>query len=133
MTMMLEQLDALTAAMAMVPGLYSRNRMFQLFTDPMVRRARSRARLIRGLVRFLGRADAEVEMHHHDGRVRVSYRIERLRLSRTVQIGEFELALLRVLLARGPHPAIVEEQPNDRARVDAALALLPKGTIPSVA
>jgi len=27
----------------------------------------------------------------------------------------------------------VGEQPNDRARVDAALALLPKGTIPSVA
>ncbi|HEY1958847.1 MAG TPA: hypothetical protein VGH28_24710 [Polyangiaceae bacterium] len=127
------QLDALTAAMAMVPGLYSRNRMFQLFKDPMVRRARSRARMIRGLVRFVGRADAEVEMLHHDGRVRVSYRIARLRLARMVQIGEFELALLRVLLARGPHPAMLDEQASDRARVDAALALLPKEAVSSVA
>ena len=127
------QLHAVTAAMAMVPGLYSRNRMFALFNDPLVRRARSRARTIRGLVRFVGRADAEVELAVHDDRVSVSYRIARLRLSRTVQVGEFELALLRVLLARGPHPAILDEHPTDRPRVEAALATLPKDPLSSVA
>lgn len=118
-------LEAMTAAMAMVPGLYTRNRMFALFTDPVVRRARGRARMVRGLLRFIGRNDVEVELARHDDRVRVSYRIPRLRLSRTIQIADFELALLRVLLAKGPHPASLMEDPSDRPRIDAALALLP--------
>ena len=126
-------LDSLTAAMAMVPGLYSRNRMFALFEDPVVRRARSRARMLRGLVRFVGRSDAEVELADHGERVSVTYRIPRLRLARTVQLGDFELAVLRVLLARGPHPGALDEHADDRARVDAALALLPKDAISSVA
>lgn len=127
------RLHAVTAAMAMVPGLYSRNRMFALFNHPLVRRARSRARTLRGLVRFVGRPDAEVELAAHGERVSIGYRIARLRLSRTVQVGEFELALLRVLLARGPHPAILDEQPTDRPRIDAALATLPKDPLSSVA
>ncbi len=126
-------LEALTAAMATVPLLYSRNRMFALFNDPVVRRARGRARLVRGLIRFIGRADAEVDLAVSNGRVRVAYRISRLRLSRSVQITDFELALLRVLLAKGPHPAALAEHEGDRARVDAALALLPKDAISSVA
>ena len=125
-------LEALTAAMAIVPGLYTRNRMFELFTDPVVRRARGRARMVRGLLRFIGRADAVVELARHDDRVRLGYRIPRLRLSRTIQIGEFELALLRVLLAKGPHPAELAEEATDRPRIDAALALLPN-PVPSVA
>ncbi len=127
------KIEAVTAAMATVPLLYSRNRMFALFKDPLVRRARVRARLVRGLIRFIGREDAEVEMTLRDARVRVAYRIPRLHLSRAVQISEFELALLRVLLAKGPHPAALAMQEGDRARVDAALALLPKDAIPSVA
>lgn len=121
-----EIVEAMTAAMAMVPRLYSRNRMFTLFHDPLVRRARSRARMVRGLMRFVGREDAEIEVAPHDGRVRVAFRIPRLRLSRTVQIGAFELALLRVLLAKGPHPAIFDEDPADRPRIDDALARLPR-------
>lgn len=126
-------LEALTAAMATVPLLYSRNRMFALFKDPVVRRARVRARLVRGLIRFIGREDAEVELASSGGRVRVAYRIPRLRLARAVQITEFELALLRLLLAKGPHPAALAEREGDRACIDAALALLPKDAIPSVA
>jgi len=126
-------LDALTAAMAIVPGLYSRNRMFALFVDPVVRRARSRARTVRGLLRFVGRDDVEVEVGPHAERVRISYRIARLRLSRTVQLSDFELALLRVILGKGERPAILAEHPGDRARVDEALARLPKDAVSSVA
>jgi hypothetical protein len=130
-------LDGVTAAMAMVPGLYSRNRMFALFADPVVRRARSRARTVRGLLRFVGREDARVEVAIHGDHALVSYRIPRLRLSRSVQLGHFELALLRVLLARGPrqgsYAGALAEHSSDRERVDAALALLPKDEIPSVA
>ncbi len=125
-------LDSLTAAMALVPLLYSRNRMFDLFADPVVRRARVRARLVRGLVRFVGRTDAEVTVTHGE-RMNLRYVIRRLRLERSVQLSEFELALLRTLLAKGPRPEALAEVTTDRARVDAALALLPKEQVSSVA
>jgi len=121
-------LESLTAAMAMVPLLYSRNRMFDRFGDPIVRRAQRRARMVRGLVRFVGRADVDAKVIEHGARVRIEYRIERLRLSRVVQLSAFELSLLRVLLARLPlraHPACLAEAPHDRARVDEAIARLP--------
>jgi len=122
-----DMLGALTAAMAMVPLLYSRNRMFQRFNDPMVRKARSRARMVRSLLRFVAREDAEVELGaaSSEGYV-LHYELPRLRLGRTVRLTDLELAVLRVLLAKGPHPRALAEQSTDRARVEAALALLPK-------
>jgi hypothetical protein len=126
-------IDALTVAMAMVPGLYSRNRMFSRFTDPVVRRARARARMVRGLVRFVSREDAEVEVTVTEGqRMRVYYRIARLHLERTVQITELELALLRVLLG-GSAGAVLAQQTGDLAVVENALAILPKEEVSSVA
>ena len=50
-----------------------------------------------------------------------------------MHITDFELALLRVLLAKGPHPVALSEREEDRARVDAALSLLPKEEVSSVA
>jgi len=129
-------IDALTAAMAMVPLLYSRNRMFARFTDPGVRRASARARMVRGLVRFVGRDDADVEVTHvpETRRARVRYRIARLRLERTVQLTELELALLRVLLTHvRSAPPVLAVQATDRDRVETALALLPKEEVSSVA
>jgi hypothetical protein len=119
-------IDALTAAMAIVPLLYSRNRMYERFKDPVVRRARSRARMVRGLLRFVARADVLITLDTTGDRAILSYRIERLRLARTVQLTKLELAVLRMLLAKGPHPAALAEQTDDKPRVDAALALLPK-------
>ena len=115
---------ALTAAMALVPGLYSRNKMFALFEQSEVRRARARARMLRGLLRVIGHAHADVELVNKDGRVRLHYRIARLRLERTVQISEFELSVLRVLLASGPRPRALEVVPSDMPRVEEALARL---------
>ena len=34
--------DALLVAMTVVPGLYSRNRMFALYNDPQVKHAKAR-------------------------------------------------------------------------------------------
>ncbi len=139
MTERVARVDALTVAMAMVPLLYSRNRMFARFTDPVVRRARSRARMVRGLVRFVGREDANVEVAHATNGMRmyVRYRIARLRLERTVQLTELELSLLRLLLAHrqetAPRAGVLCEQPGDRDRIENALALLPKDEVSSVA
>ena len=129
----MRDLEALTAAMATVPLLYSRNRLFTLFKEPVVRRARVRARLVRSLVRFIGRTDAEVDLARLDDRVRVGYRIPRLRLSRSVTLTDFEVAILRMLLSKGPHPASLALADDDRTRVDAALARLPKEAVSSVA
>ena len=46
---------------------------------------------------------------------------------------EFELALLRVIAAAGPHPPSLDVQTGDRERIDAALARLPKEDVSSVA
>jgi hypothetical protein len=129
----MRDLEALTAAMATVPLLYSRNRLFTLFNEPVVRRARVRARLVRGLVRFIGRVDAEVDVASSDEKVRIGYRIPRLRLSRSVTLTDFELSLLRTLLAKGPYPAALAPKDDDRTRIDAALARLPKEAVSSVA
>jgi hypothetical protein len=116
---------ALTAAMALVPGLYSRNRMFELFEQSAVRRARGRARMLRGLLRAVGHADADVDLSAAaGGRVALHYKIARLRLERTVQMTEFELSVLRVLLASGPRPRALEPSAADRPRVEEALARL---------
>ena len=126
----MRDLEALTAAMATVPLLYSRNRLFTLFDEPIVRRARVRARLVRGLVRFIGRSDAEIDIAASNDRVKIGYRIPRLRLSRSVTLTDFELSLLRTLLAKGPHPAALVLREDDRTRIDAALARLPKEAVP---
>ena len=124
--------DALTAAMTMVPGLYSRNRMFSRFTDPVVRRARARSRMVRGLVRFASREDADVEVTQTDGgRVRIRYRIARLRLERTVHLTALEHALLRVLVG-GP-PSSLQTLDDDYALIENALVILTKEEVSSVA
>jgi hypothetical protein len=122
----MRDLESLTAAMAMVPLLFSRNRMFALFSDPVVRRARNRARMVRGVLRIVSRGDVDVNVSTSGERAKIAYRVERLRLSRVVMLTDFELALLRVLLAKGPHPSALAEEPGDRARVDEAIARLPR-------
>ncbi len=125
----MRDLESLTAAMAMVPLLFSRNRMFALFADPIVRRARNRSRMVRGVLRIVSRGDVVVSVTsgvEFGERAKIAYRVERLRLSRVVMLTDFELALLRVLLAKGPHPSALAEEPGDRARVDEAIARLPR-------
>jgi hypothetical protein len=123
-----ELLGALTVAMAMVPLLYSRNRMFQRFNDPVVKKARSRARMVRSLLRFVAREDASVSLAQSPEGHMLRYRLPRLRLDRAVRLTDLELAVLRVLLAKGPHPSMLAEQTDDRARVEASLAILPQET-----
>jgi hypothetical protein len=126
--------DALTAAMTMVPGLYSRNRMFSRFTDPVVRRARARSRMVRGLVRFASREEADVEITQTDGgRVRIRYRIARLRLERTVHLTALEHALLRVLVGGSRGSPSLQTLDDDYTLIEKALVILPKEEVSSVA
>lgn len=118
--------DALMVAMAVVPGIYSRNRMFAMYGDPDVKRAKRRAGVLRGVVRQLagshGEPDQVALLHHGEVRV-LKYRIARVHLDRRLELSEIEAACLVYLAGRagvrGMHPT-----PEDRAHIDAALRRL---------
>ncbi len=128
------RVEALTVAMALAPGVYARNRMFALFANPGVRRAKSRAATLRGIVKHLGRACAlTLERNEADGSAGrdatgqidfvLRYEIPVMRLTRVVELSRVELAALRLLAMRAGAPALGADD-DDRALVATALARL---------
>jgi hypothetical protein len=122
-----KHVEALTVARALAPGVYVRNRMFDLFAQPGVQRARMRASILRGVVPQLARATA-VSVATENGRggepvFVLRYSIAEVRLHRVVELSATELAALRLMAARARVTAIGPEG-NDRALVDVALARL---------
>jgi hypothetical protein len=119
--------EALVCAMALSPGVYSRNRMFGLFDEPRVRAARSRARFVRSVARELaGRAGAvsDVRLEELDsGRVRVRFRIPRLAATREVELTALERALL-VYLSEAMGARVLHPVGDEKERVTGALARL---------
>lgn len=121
-----ESTEALTVAMAIVPGLYARNRMFALYTDPELQRARARAALLRGLVAQLaGRFGpvSDLEFAPREGAVRLTFRIAELHLLRRAELTALEAMGLRLLASRAKIPGI-SLGPGDRERLVAALRRL---------
>jgi hypothetical protein len=120
--------EALTVAMALAPGVYTRNRMFDFFAQPAVQRARSRASVLRGIVRQLPRARAvtvETEGRTATGERTyvLRYQIPEMHLARVAELTRVELAAMR-LLAERAGVAALPPSADDRAIVDAALARL---------
>jgi hypothetical protein len=124
------RIEALTVAMALAPGVYARNRMFELFASSGVQRAKARAATLRGIVRHLARACA-LTLEREDARrdrtgaadFVLRYQIPAMRLSRVVELSRVELATLRMLAARAGAPSLLPED-EDRALVNATLARL---------
>jgi len=120
------RVEALTVAMALAPGVYARNRMFDLFTNAGVQRAKSRAATLRGLVKHLVRASSltlteATEKGAADYVLR--YEIPALALTRTAELSRVELATLRALASRSGVAALPLEA-DDRARIESALSRL---------
>ena len=124
------RVEALTVAMALAPGVYARNRMYDLFANAGMQRAKSRAATLRGIVKHLGRAfglriEREGPVRDSNGEIDfvLRYEVPVMRLSRVVELSRVELATLRILAARAgaPHLAVEHE---DRDLVEAALARL---------
>jgi hypothetical protein len=128
--------DALTVAMAVAPGVYARNRMFTLFTDPEVRRAKARGGILRGVVRQLSGAQGQVDRVTFsrgpgvspDGKVRciLRYRIARMKLERFVEMTELEAACVVYLASRAGLSGMHATE-GDRALLDGALKRLANG------
>ncbi len=120
--------DALLVAMTVVPGLYSRNRMFALYNDPHVKYAKARSAILRGVVRHLlgTSGEAEVELAKAEGGIVLRYRIERMRMERRIELSELEAACVAYLSGRGGCSAL-HATDRDRALIEAALKRLSLG------
>ena len=128
-------IESLTAAMALAPGVYARNRMFALFANPAVQHAKSRAAALRGIAAHLGRACAVTLVGQERPARRglgnaprendfvLRYQIPALRLTRVAELSRVELATLRLLAARAGASCLAQEQ-DDRTLVETALARL---------
>ena len=147
-TGLLVRLDetALTVAMTVVPGLYSRNKMFSLFTDARIRRARKRAMALRLAVRQLGGGGARnvtlepalepaptPDQVGRAGLWRLVYEMPRVAYARRLLLTEAERACIVYLLARVPsnpnaagsdRPVACSCRDEDRAIVERTLAHL---------
>lgn len=121
------RVEALTVAMALAPGVYARNRMFDLFANAGVKRAKARAATLRGVVKQLARAESlTLEQDARNDAFVLRYEIPVLSLTRGVELTRVELATLRVLAARAGAPCAdaLAPEADDRTIVDAALSRL---------
>ena len=127
--------DALLVGMTLVPGFLSRNRSFALFEDPMVRRAKRRAALLRGIVRQLAGAVGAVEgleVVAETGARELRYRVPGIGVDRRAILSDVEYSCV-VYLAGRARVAGLHAEPEDRARIDAALRRLAQGLrIPAI-
>lgn len=126
MTTLLLDREALTVAMALVPGMYARNKLFSLHREPEVRRARARAAMIRGVVRQLAGERGPVEelalVRHGEVSV-LRFRVPQVRFARRVELTDVERACLLFLAARaGVHG--MHTGADERELLDAALKRL---------
>lgn len=118
--------DGLLCALVLAPNAFSRNRFFQLFEQPDLRRVRRRATRLRGILRQLaGGAEITGELELQDGRRLLRYSVPALGLSRTAAMSRLEAATLRFALARAQ-----KKTPDaaDRALVEDTLQRLGEQT-----
>jgi hypothetical protein len=120
--------EALLVALVLAPATYSRNRFFEMYKNPDVRRVRRRASLLRSVVRQLAKVAAEgvaVSLREKDAGVfELAYHVPSLGLRRTVAADALELAVVRFALGASAAPLGLSMEPHDRARIDDALARL---------
>ncbi len=124
--------DALTVAMTVVPGLYSRNKMFGFYKDPEVRAAKARAATLRGVVRQLAASHSPstpppaIELDRTKPTCVLTYRVERLRLVRTLDLTPLEVACVAYLVARAGS-TVLRPTDHERALLENALSRLSIG------
>ena len=121
-------LESLTVAMAIAPGVYSRNRMFALFAKPGVSKAKFRAAALRGMVKQLARA-VGISLSRERAVHVLRYQIPALRLTRVAELSDVELATIRILLEQAKVPCFPPD-PEDRKLVDRVLARLLESSTP---
>src|ERR1700687_2600437 len=96
--------------MTVAPRVCARDRMFALYKDPDVRRAKERAAILRGVVRQLaganGHADEVLFSRGARGACMLRSRIASVRLARSLQLSSLEAACVLYLGARAGVPGL---------------------------
>jgi hypothetical protein len=121
--------DALVVGMTLVPGLWPRNKAFALHENPVVRQAKRRSAVLRGIVSQLARAQGGVEglaVGRSGSGCELRYRVPRLRIERRALLTELELACVRYLAGRAGVAGFYASD-EDRVGLDAALMRLSAG------
>lgn len=126
--------EALLVALTLSPATYSRNRFFEMYTSPDVRRTRRRANHLRSVVTaFVSDASAKgagqlVSMDAtEDGGAVLIYDVASLGVRRTVRLRSIELSLLRYCVGRvrgEGAPAELSARSVDGERIGLALRRL---------
>jgi len=120
---MQRELEAVTVAMIVAPGVYARNRMFDFFRTASAQRARKRAATVRGLVPQLGRATNISVVASREGHSTVRYVIPAIGFTRVVELTNAELAALRIVAERASVHALPSTE-HDKELVAKSLAKL---------
>lgn len=120
--------EPLIVAMTLAPGVFSRNRHFELYRHGDAVRARRRAAELRGIARQLGTLTiAELSLASRpDGVWTLSFAAPEVSLRRECRVTRAELAALRTVIARAGSNALGFAA-EDGAIVAAMLAQLPEG------
>ena len=124
--------ESLLAALTLAPGVYSRNRMFQLYEESGRAMAlRGRANRLRGVARmWLERPDATLTIGPHPDGCELSLDVPSMAYRRTLRVTEFERSLLALLIEKASshdptRKADLVVDRGDQERVQTALARLP--------
>lgn len=117
-----ERKEAITVALALVPTLLPRNRLFVFYNNSEAKSARRRASALRGVVsQLLGGAD-EVRLQPRGDSFVLAYRVASVHASRRALLSRAEAACVAHLVERAGGAAIVGAP--DRSVLEGALANL---------
>jgi hypothetical protein len=117
------ELEAVTVAMIVAPGVYARNRMFDFFRQKAAQQARKRAATIRGVVPQLPRAADLTVTRSSPTTFTLRYTIPAVSFTRVLELTDAELAALRLAAERANVTALPVTD-HDRDLVARSLAKL---------
>lgn len=129
--------ESLLAALTLAPGVYSRNRMFDLYEqNGRAKALRASAYRLRGIAStWLERPDASLALSRQGEGFALVLDVPSMAYRRTLMVSEFERGLLALLLEKAATRAVLQDasaasrmHPEasalERSRVESALARL---------
>ncbi|MEO8874288.1 MAG: hypothetical protein ABI461_01770 [Polyangiaceae bacterium] len=114
--------EAMAVAMALVPGLMPRNKLFAFYKDADAKSARRRGAMLRNVALQVANGAEEVSLAPRKDGVMLAYRMANLHASRRALLTSAEAACVAYLVEKSG--GVWPDGKADRALLDAALAPL---------
>jgi hypothetical protein len=114
--------EAMAVAMALVPGLMPRNKLFAFYKDADAKSARRRAAMLRSVANQLTSGAEDVSLAPRKDGVLLAYRIAHLHASRRALLSAAEAACVAYLVEKSG--GVWPSKESNRDLLDAALAPL---------